>query len=465
MIKITEDIRLRTPLIKDEWMTTLMKMREHEHSPEWNTVCGDRLTEDDIRFIKNFENNLENNRKTHTNKPPEEIIKWIKELAGKSWWFEDKLKNINIEKNFDLIPFMERSNLQKNLDLIIPFEEDLSRLIINPTSGTTGEPIPAPNHPKAIGCYDPLILFSLKRHGLKETFDYTKIAAIQICAQKKTITYNTVHSYLNGAGFAKINLAKTEWKTEKSPALFINDMAPVFYSGDPFAFFTAMKENISYKPKAILSTALQLSQALKNDLEKYYKCPAVNFYSLNETGPIAYSCPDHPGTFHILPADVYIETVDMYGNVTAPGETGELVITGGRNPFLPLLRYKTGDSGSLDFSECSCGDPMPKINGLSGRKPVMFFDENKNIINSIDISRVLRHYPVIIYQMIQEKNSDLTLRLLPSALFTGSIEKEISSELNKIFGKNIKISIKKDIDSSEKKIIPYINESCMEFKL
>ncbi len=260
----------------------------------------------------------------------------------------------------------KREDLQKNLVKIVPYDEDLSRLIVNPTSGTTGQPILCPNHPKAIGCYDAMLQFILNRHGVQEIYDYKKVAAIQVCAQKSTITYNTVHSYLNGAGFAKINLSETEWKENNSADEFIREMEPVFISGDPYSIYMYMQNNISYRPKAVLSTAVTLGKDLRNSIYKYFNCPVINLYSLNETGPIAYSCPHNPDEFHILPTDIYVETTAVHDC-----EPGEIVVTGGRNPYIPLLRYCTGDTGVIEYSACSCGDPMSRIKQL--------FDKNMEI--------------------------------------------------------------------------------------
>jgi phenylacetate-CoA ligase len=452
-------LKRRTPLLKPEWMANIIKMTEHEHSPKWNTLCGDRLVESDIGFIKSFEESLYTERTSLKKDPGEKLYAWIKELERTTLWFSEKLANIDITRDFTCIPFMERKNLAANLDLIVPYKEDLSRLVVNPTSGTTGEPISAPNHPKSVGCYDPMISYALRCYGVNEKFDHTMIAAIQLCAQKHTITYNTVHSYLDGAGFAKINLASSEWLSKKSSGIFISGMAPVFLSGDPYSYVIAKNIGITYKPKAILSTALELPSGLKKELQEYFGCPVIDFYSSNETGPIAYGCPDHDGVFHILPADIFIETVDEYGEAAEEGQSGEIVFTGGRNPYLPLLRYKTGDRGILDFSPCTCGEVSPKLKLVSGRRLVIFRDEENNPVNPIDISRILKDYPVYMHRMIQKKNRDCILSLFVPDIFTTMMEHEVIKKMNVLFGKDIRISLKRGMDNTEEKSAPYINES------
>ena len=224
---ITDEIVKRTPLFKPGWMSMIKKMTEHPHAPVWNTKCGDRLTGKDINIIKNFEKALYKNRKPFGKKPGKNIIKWIKEIQKKSIWFTEKLEGIDIENNFHAIPFMQRENIQKDLEKIVS-EDDFERLIINPTSGTTGQPILPPSHHITQACYDPLIQFILKKHGLQEKYNHKKVAAIQVCAQDQTITYNTVHSYLDGAGFAKINILARDSKEDGSCDQYIKDMAPVY---------------------------------------------------------------------------------------------------------------------------------------------------------------------------------------------------------------------------------------------
>ncbi len=298
-----------------------------------------------------------------------------------------------------------------------------------------------------------MIKFILEKHEVDENYNYKKVAAIQVCAQKSTITYNTVHSYLDGAGFVKINLSETEWKEAGSAEKFISDMAPVFLSGDPYSFYVYMEQNISYKPKAILTTAATLESNFRKKMENYFSCPVINLYSLNETGPIAYSCPLNPDEFHVLPTDIYVETVNE-----GESKPGELVVTGGRNPYIPLLRYCTGDFGVIDYSACTCGDPMPRIKQLCARKLVVFKTLENNAVNQIDVSRIISKYPVLFFKFKQKKDYSCELRVNYMYAVGAGVEKKILEELKLLFGKDMEINIIRDSSLKENKIIPFISE-------
>lgn len=456
MNKIPEEILRRNPLMKPEWMATLLRMREHPDAPRWNIQIGDRIMADDFEFITRYEKGLRTGRAAITAAPSRSILDWISGMASRSEYFRRVIGSIDIPRDFDSIRPMTRQDLQGRLDEIVPADEPLDRIIVNPTSGTTGQPILAPNHPRAIGCYDPLIAFCLERHGVRTDFDHTKIAAIQVCYQKETIVYNTVHSYLKGAGFAKINLDARQWPRKESAARYIRDMAPVFYSGDPVTFIEMMECGIDYRPAAILTSALTMEPGLREKLESNYACPVVDFYSLNETGPIGYSCPEDPSCLQVLPNDIYMEIVDDTGKQCPDGVEGRICVTGGRNPFIPLLRYDTGDRGVILDRNGSPGDPAPKFRLAGGRRAIMFESMSGGRVNPIDISRVLRNYPVRRHQCIQHRDLSLTLRL--DGALAGHFAGDIKQKIQNLFDKKTRIEVIPGWEFKDEAFIPYVKE-------
>ena len=58
----------------------------------------------------------------------------------------------------------------------------------------------------------------------------------------------------------------------------------------------------------------------------------------------------------------------MNGDRTCgPNEVGELVITELDNIAMPLIRYRTGDFGSIAASPCRCGRGLRVLEGIHGR--------------------------------------------------------------------------------------------------
>lgn len=456
MLSSIDAVIERTPLWRPEWRETLLRMREHPDVPRWNTQVGDRITAEDADFVRRFGENLTQGRKREAGAVPAALIEWAVGLKGRSVWFRRALQGRDPAREFDRIPTMSRADLQQRLDELIPADEPLDRLIINPTSGTTGHPILAPNHPRAIGCYDPMIQYCLRRHGVDEKFDHSKIAAVQVCFQKQTIVYNTVHSLLDGAGFAKVNLDPGAWPDCGSAARYIADMAPVFISGDPLAFEEMLRLGIGYRPKALLSCALTLTPDLRQRLERTYGCPVVDLYSLNETGPIAYSGPDDPSTLQILPNDVYVEIVDAEGRQLPDGQVGEICVTGGRNPFLPLLRYRTGDRGSMAHRHDKKDNPAPLLRLVQARKPVIFRTPSGGRVNPIDISRILRQYQIKRLRCLQAR--DLSIMLWLECADLGLIKSTISKEVGGLFAGEIAVKLERLHPGNEVGAEPFVAE-------
>lgn len=443
--------------MKEEWYLSLKKTVESQYAPRWNTIIGDRITETDYKNVKSFETELHANRNFMEAKPRESIFEYISNLRFYSHFFYDRLKDLSIRSEFDRIPRMTRDDLQNKMSHILPPARSLERLIVNPTSGTTGKPILAPNHPYAIGCYVPMIEYSLLKHNVKTIHDFNSTAAIQLCHQNKTIVYATTHSLAGGAKFAKINWKDQDWQAIDHKEKFIAEQAPTFLTGDPYAFEQAMKSGLQYKPRALHSTALELEESLRISLATHFQCPVINFYSLNETGPIAYACPIDQEWLHILPHDIFVETLDEYGQSS---HFGEIVITGGRNPFLPLLRYATGDFGELNFSQCTCGEKTPRLKLLKGRKPIYFTDSFGKKINPVDISRILRMDPnVLRHQFIQMKNGTYKINLSFLNPPTKIEMDQLKSQFWDLLGKDAELEITENLPNDQSKITIFINEN------
>lgn len=436
MIRSDAALLERIPRFQPEWRETLQRLREHPAAPVWNTEVGDRMGLDDARLVQWFEEELHQNRRSAGAGPPDWLLQWIREVEPRTIYFRERLKGLNPARDFERIQPMERADLAGSLARIIPEDADLDRLVINPTSGTTGVPLLCPNHPRAVGCYDPLIQFALRRHGLHTQYDHTVVAALQVCAQRRTTVYATVHSYLNGAGFAKINLAPSGWRRAEHAPEYIRDMAPAFFSGDPWAYLELMRVAPQARAGALLTTSISLDPALRARLAAHFRSPVVDVYSLNETGPIGYSSPEYPQYFHQLPHDIYIEIADADGRPAPDGEVGDLLVSGGRNPYLPLLRYRTGDRARIVSRAGTGGDAALLFELINGRSLVSFFDPENRRINPIDVSRILRQYPIVQHQLVQRRDYslELALRIAESPPLPPALETRLREELSELFG-------------------------------
>ncbi|HSR12623.1 MAG TPA: hypothetical protein VLS90_14370, partial [Thermodesulfobacteriota bacterium] len=378
----TEELLARNPLITPSGVRMIRRMREHPDAPRWNHEAGDRIGAEDLRALKDFDRDLRARRGRRNPGPPScDILERIEGLRSTVISFTERVPpGLDLETGWDRVATVSRENIRAGIEKLVPLDADLSRLIVYKTAGVTGHPLLVPHDARAAACYQPMLSFALGRYGIRPRFGPGKIACMLVCAQAATVAYPTVLSFWNGAGFAKINIRLSEWPTPESPGRFFREFSPFFLTGDPISFSEMMKMNIPVQPAALITTAVALSGGLKKKLEKKYRCPVIDWYSLTETGPIGYACPAGGG-YHVLPHDLHVEAVDESGRQVRGCERGEITVTGGRNPFLPLLRYRTGDWGRIDYERCPCGDPMPRIMDLEGRRPVLFRAVDGSIVN------------------------------------------------------------------------------------
>jgi len=125
---------------------------------------------------------------------------------------------------------------------------------------------------------------------------------------------------------------------------------------------------------------------------------------MNEAGPIAVFDPAESG-YVLLQPRLFVEILDSAGNLAGPGERGEIVLTGGFNFCLPLLRYRTGDHASLD-----CAGPVPVLRDFSGRPPVRFRRADGEWLNNIEVTHALRDVSLPQWAMHQDESAGICFR-------------------------------------------------------
>ena len=136
---------------------------------------------------------------------------------------------------------------------------------------------------------------------------------------------------------------------------------------------------------------------------------------------------------------------------------------GGRNPFCPLLRYRTGDWGRQSFAPCACGDPMPRILDLEGRVPVLFRAADGTPVSTVDLSRLLREHPLLLHEFEQrpDRSCELVCRALPG---TTPDAAAIVADLRRVLGE-VPLAIRFDPalgDRSEGKVMAYRSDLMLE---
>lgn len=121
-------------------------------------------------------------------------------------------------------------------------------------------------------------------------------------------------------------------------------------------------------------------------------------------------CSGHSG-YHLYPDMEYIEVVDQNGENAAEEEKGEIVYTTLDFRGTVVLRYKTGDIGSITYEKCICGRTVPRISSeIERSSEIKEFNLTKikgTIVNLNSFFELLNIKEIEEWQVeIKKKNND-----------------------------------------------------------
>lgn len=156
--------------------------------------------------------------------------------------------------------------------------------------------------------------------------------------------------------------------------------------------------------KAAVCGAEPWTENMRKQMEEKLGIHAHDIYGLSEImGPgVACDCSFHNGLHvfedHYLPEIISPETL----KTAEIGETGELVFTTLTKEGLPLLRYRTKDLTSIDYSPCECGRTHARISRFKGRSDDMLIIRGVNVFPSqieaalLEMGETTPHYLMIV---------------------------------------------------------------------
>jgi len=177
---------------------------------------------------------------------------------------------------------------------------------------------------------------------------------------------------------------------------------------------------------------------------------AVNFYGLSEMcGPgVAVECIEARDGLHVHEDHFLVEVIDPEtGALLDEGTEGELVFTTLLKEAMPLLRYRTGDIGSLVLEPCACGRTTARIRGLRGRRDDMIIVRGVNLYPS-NVEHLLMGVPEVAphYQLVVEREGamdELTVQCEPasSSADVGSLGATVEMLLKEHLGIRINVEV------------------------
>ena len=231
---------------------------------------------------------------------------------------------------------------------------------------------------------------------------------------------------------------------------FVNDIRrikPVMLFGYPSAIGRIAKYALSEKidmtsigVKVIFVTSEYLYDEQREMIEKCFGCQVANGYGGRDAGFIAHECP--AGNMHITAEDIIVEIIDTSGTPVKVGESGEIVITHLATSGYPFIRYKTGDVGILDDSQCSCGRGLPILKEIQGRTSDFVISQSGSIMHGSALRYILREYENILeYKIVQETKELTRIMLVVDESFNHQHEQNVIQGFKDRLGDGVEVQI------------------------
>jgi phenylacetate-CoA ligase len=224
-------------------------------------------------------------------------------------------------------------------------------------------------------------------------------------------------------------------------AAFIQRYRPEKMYGYASAFYLLARyvESTAWRPpeslRAIFTTAEPLFDFQRRTIEAVFDCPAAVEYGARDGGLIANECRD--GGLHIPVEGMHVEILGDRGD-----GVGEIVVTVLDSFAFPIIRYRTGDLGSLEDSPCRCGRTLPCLKSIEGRQTDFLVTPDGRCLHALSVIYPLREMrSVREFRVIQEDLDRVTVTLVPDGRFSGEDEGWIKRQLALRLGEAIQIDI------------------------
>ena len=377
----------RWPLLTPSAAAMLSRLRSHPTAPKYNHACGDRLTTAARDGLVAYRSQLDQGF------PPPE---WVMPLVSRVYATVPRYRGLPTPSSLSEVPTTDRHDLLSHAEAHVPDDADLTDMIVYRTSGSRGPAATVPMTPEFCALDLPVMQYLLSSLGITLRGGADRVSLANVYHQPVAYQFASVSSYLDGAGVVKVNLHERGWRSPDDRTSFLDSCDPELYTGNPISLATLASLPLTTRPAAVLSGAMALGSGLRKRLAARFECPVVDLYGITEAGLIAWRPDDGP--HRLLPRRLHVEILTPSGSPCAPGERGEITVTCGENPLLPLLRYRTGDHAAL-----SVVDGVPVRLGLEGRDPVRYRTADGSWVNSIELTHVLSPLGLAAWQLHQDE--------------------------------------------------------------
>lgn len=448
----------RWPLLSDAGFARLQALRDHPHAPDWVHVCGDRVVPADVpaldaRASAAADRTWEARGETWT-RPG-----WVDELVHRVSTTVPHYRSLarrdgRPPRSLDDVVPVSRDDLGRGVAAFVPVDVPLDRVLEGSSSGSTGAALVVPLHPLSTAAEVVYLTDLATQAGVTWEPEPGRVCLLNVVDQRTAFTYASALTTKGGAPMARVNVHPDGWRAPGDREAFFADADAQVLSGNPSSLLALADLDVDLHPLLVVSGAAHLAPGARHRLEQRWGAPVVDVYGTREAGLLAADLtgvrtgdgrtPDSTtrdgttgvsttgdsttrnsttgdsttggsGTRHtVLPRRVHVEILDDAGSPVPDGERGDVVVTVDDNPYLPLLRYRTGDTAALVRERRDDGSWATVLVGLEGRAAVRFQTADGRWVPSVDTTQLLQAYGLAAWHLHQAADGAVHLTALPA---------------------------------------------------
>ena len=146
-------------------------------------------------------------------------------------------------------------------------------------------------------------------------------------------------------------------------------------------------------------------------------------------------CP--AGGLHIFSEGMSVEIADA-----DDAGRGEIVVTCLDSFAFPIIRYRTGDIGSLDSSPCPCGRALPKLRNVEGRRTDFLVTADGRALHALSAIYIVRDLPMVReFRIIQHEINRVEIQLVTDRSMTEEDGDAVRRQFNDLLGPKVHVEL------------------------
>ena len=169
----------------------------------------------------------------------------------------------------------------------------------------------------------------------------------------------------------------------------------------------------------------------RQTIERVFGTRVLDTYGISEGMQVCAQCEERD-LYHIHALDVIVECVDNEGRPAPAGQAGHVLLTRLHPGPMPLIRYRVGDLAVMSDHFCACGRGFPTMESIQGRDTDVIITPSGNRLIVHFFTGILNHFTEVeSFQVVQESEDAILVRVVPSNSFSKHIPGRIVSALRK----------------------------------